>query len=299
MKLKSFSIKNYRSIVKAENLPLRDLTILVGPNNEGKSNILKALVTALTIVTEAEARRSTRYSRYDLHSLNNFQWDRDFPVHLQDKREKGTCTFILEFELSPEEREKFKQVVGNTISGNLKLKLEIGEKLESYAKFEVIIQGPGKQSLSSKRLQIAAFVKDHLEFVYIPAIRTVENTNRVIERMLSRSFLALEDPEYEKLLEQIEHLRKPVLERVGESLKESLKAILPVKGVRIEMGKSSIRSAPPRFRVLVDDGAETDLGLKGDGIISLATIALVRQSSLREIASIKSLIRSRPEVGGN
>ncbi len=33
MRLERFSIQKYRSIIKAEKLPLGDLTVLVGPNN--------------------------------------------------------------------------------------------------------------------------------------------------------------------------------------------------------------------------------------------------------------------------
>ena len=41
MRLVSFSVTNYRSITKAYKLPIRQATILIGPNNEGKSNILR------------------------------------------------------------------------------------------------------------------------------------------------------------------------------------------------------------------------------------------------------------------
>lgn len=47
MQLVAFSVTNYRSITKASKLPFRQKTVLIGPNNEGKSNILRALVTAL------------------------------------------------------------------------------------------------------------------------------------------------------------------------------------------------------------------------------------------------------------
>ena len=51
MKIKSFTITNYRSIKKAYNIPLNeDMTILIGKNNEGKSNILRALSGAFYII---------------------------------------------------------------------------------------------------------------------------------------------------------------------------------------------------------------------------------------------------------
>ena len=47
MQLVSFSVTNYRSITAAYKLSVRQSTVLIGPNNEGKSNVLRALVTAL------------------------------------------------------------------------------------------------------------------------------------------------------------------------------------------------------------------------------------------------------------
>jgi len=43
MQLVNFSVTNYRSITKAHKINLQNITVLVGRNNEGKSNILMAL----------------------------------------------------------------------------------------------------------------------------------------------------------------------------------------------------------------------------------------------------------------
>jgi AAA15 family ATPase/GTPase len=50
MKLVSFSVQNYRSIAKANRIEVGRYTVLVGPNNEGKSNVLRALVTAMDVL---------------------------------------------------------------------------------------------------------------------------------------------------------------------------------------------------------------------------------------------------------
>lgn len=60
MRLKAFSVRNYRSIRQAARIPVRaDLTVLVGPNNEGKSNLLRALALA-TSTLDAIAASSAR-----------------------------------------------------------------------------------------------------------------------------------------------------------------------------------------------------------------------------------------------
>ncbi len=63
MKLVSFSVNNYRSITKAYRLPIRQSTVLLGPNNEGKSNILKALVTGLEVLSDLEVIQNSSRSR--------------------------------------------------------------------------------------------------------------------------------------------------------------------------------------------------------------------------------------------
>jgi predicted ATP-dependent endonuclease of OLD family len=58
MKLIAFSVRNHRSIVEAYKLSLGSYTDLVGPNNEGKSNIVKAIALSLAVLTHAEVDAS-------------------------------------------------------------------------------------------------------------------------------------------------------------------------------------------------------------------------------------------------
>ena len=52
MRLVSFSVSNFRSITTAKKVPLSNYSILVGANNEGKSNILNALAIAMGVLVE-------------------------------------------------------------------------------------------------------------------------------------------------------------------------------------------------------------------------------------------------------
>ena len=47
MKLSAFSIKNYRSITTTRKISTGELTVLIGKNNEGKTNIINALSIAM------------------------------------------------------------------------------------------------------------------------------------------------------------------------------------------------------------------------------------------------------------
>lgn len=51
MNLSAFSVTNYRSITGTSKIPLGDFAVLIGKNNEGKSNILRALAVSMKILT--------------------------------------------------------------------------------------------------------------------------------------------------------------------------------------------------------------------------------------------------------
>ena len=118
MKLITFSVKNYRSIVEASQLSLGDYTVLVGPNNEGKSNIVKAIALSLAVLNQSQAYRrpkrgpTFRYRRDVGFENPEYQWTRDFPINLQSTSPTGKSEFTLEFQLTPKEFEIFRHLVG-------------------------------------------------------------------------------------------------------------------------------------------------------------------------------------------
>ena len=63
MKLVSFSVTNYRSITKAHKIAIGQYTVLLGKNNEGKSNISNALNCAMNILRAHSKTVRARMSR--------------------------------------------------------------------------------------------------------------------------------------------------------------------------------------------------------------------------------------------
>src|SRR5690348_8902702 len=112
MQLVSFSVTNYRSITAAYRLPIRQCTILVGPNNEGKSNILKGLVTALGFLGALDRFRLHRGRlRMVNREVGGYSWAKDFPISLQAKHPTWESLFRLEFKLSESEVAEFETEV--------------------------------------------------------------------------------------------------------------------------------------------------------------------------------------------
>lgn len=283
MRLQSVSIKNYRSISNATNLPISDLTTFVGANNEGKSNILRSIALSLSILSKGRSRpssraRSSRYYYGEGNSSLDYKWIRDFPVALQAKSPDGRSEFILEFELNEEDFKDFKTIVGSNLQTNLRIKLSLGRE---EAKFEVMLKGKGKQFLTDRLPKIANFLAAKIQIQYIPAIRTDELAREAVDSLLNSELGRLEERiDYIELVDQIAALQQPILEELSKQISKTIKRFIPdVKSVRIETDsriRSALRNA---FSVHVNDGVDTELGLKGDGIKSLTAISLLRHVS--------------------
>jgi hypothetical protein len=289
MRLTSFTVRDYRSIRRSERLPIREnLTVLIGPNNEGKSNMLSALATSLRILQRQEQYgpervRSTRSALFSLHSQyrdRDYIWERDYPIGKQEDNPEGKSVFGLDFALTDSELTEFRTEVGGKLNGSLPVRLEVGQS--GLIKFSVTKQGPGAKALSSKVRQIARFVSQKLDFQYIPAVRTADDARAVVERIVERELAVAEaDPEYTAALRGIAKLQEPILARISDSVTKTLQEFLPeVASVTVAISENNRSLALRRStEIIVDDGTPTPLAAKGDGIVSLSAISLMRYAS--------------------
>ncbi|MDC9723432.1 MAG: AAA family ATPase [Urechidicola sp.] len=290
MKLVKFSVTNFRSITAAHKVYVTDTTVLIGRNNEGKSNLLKALSLAMRAlqqhaINERRGRvpRRPSYRRDD----KSYFWERDFPVALQDRKGQKQSIFKLDFELNDEEINEFKNEVKSNLNGLLPLEIRIGD--DNQASIKVAKTGRGAKTLNSKSGRIADFIARRIYFNYIPAVRTDQEALAVISEMLSAELSTLEDDEnYKKALKTIGDLQKPILENLAQRIKLPLSEFLPgIKDVNIEITENTRRYAHRRdFQVIIDDGTPTSIEFKGDGVKSLATLGLLKNKISQGNASI-------------
>src|SRR5262245_25900582 len=168
MRLISATVLNYRSITSAYKIPIEQNTVLIGPNNEGKSNILNALVIAMRELQSISRFRPVGPSRPAIHrpaesyrvryrSASGYQWDRDYPIQHQAKHPDGKSEITLEFELSPDELGALRQAIQSKLSGTLALKVSLGN---AGTEITVAKQGPGARVLTQKRYEIALFISN-------------------------------------------------------------------------------------------------------------------------------------------
>ena len=137
MKLSSFSFNNYRSITTAREIQTHNLTVLVGKNNEGKSNILRALSLAMDIMKlYAEEPRALNY--FPRYLRGRYHWDQDYPISLQERNPNGYSSVRLVFELNDEEIAAIRNLTGIRLTGNIPVRVSINN---AQAKIEIPKKG--------------------------------------------------------------------------------------------------------------------------------------------------------------
>lgn len=278
MKLSYISIENYRSITTAHKIEPSSLTVLIGKNNEGKSNTVKAIALGMEIIGRI-GRIGRRRSRvfYDF-----YDWDHDFPIGLQkSKKLKNKSTKIrFDFRLKENEIDELYELIGSKINGELSIYIELGEN----HKLSVTVPKKGKnaKTLSSKISIICSFIYSHFEVQYIPAIRSGEDAMSVMNDLLELELRNINDQVYIDSLDYINKKQEEVIDDLLKKLTKDLKDFLPeIKKISLNYNtyKSQNIYNRRRLNVMIDDGVLTDLSYKGDGVKSLITMALLSNTS--------------------
>lgn len=278
MQLVDFSVTNFRSITKAHKISLHNLTVLVGRNNEGKSNLLNGLNVAMqTMILHAKQTRG--YSQL-------YNWERDFPVQFQERKSGLESIFRLNFRLNHEENIEFTRVTG--IRSNEDIPIEIKYGRDNIPKIRV--PKKGSSSFTNKSKQVTAFICEGISFNYIQAVRTESMAMDVIHQLLFEELTKLENnPDYQTAMRTIKQLQKGVYDDISNRILAPLQEFLPqLTSVEITERKSRypMRRLYGDLDIMLDDGTPTSISYKGDGIKSLVSLAILKNMSPTGRASI-------------
>lgn len=277
MKLVSFTVNNYRSITSANRIPISDITILVGKNNEGKSNLLRAINISMT------ALRLYQDSIWIRRSRSLYDWETDYPVSLQkSKKKKKESEFTLEFELTPSEVQDFKNRYNHVLNGYLPIRISFGQ--DNKSELKVVKNGKGSKELNLKSRYICKYIAQNIEFNYIPAVRTEDDALREIRRQVMHELSLLEDDKkYQEAIQTINALQEPIIDRLQQAVKSTLSGFLPnISDVSISFDN---RITMERYRdvsIRINDGQNTDIQNKGDGVKSLVSLALLNNIHIND-----------------
>lgn len=286
MKLKAITIENFRSITESRRVPLGQVTTLIGANNEGKSNILRAIAIAVHSLNGMYTDKQ-RYSARLVHTSDgkmrmredrlgySRQWD--LPLELQ-KKAKAATRLTLELTLTPNERARLNEIWGaSPPAGDLIVMI-------THSDGSVQVSSPhvSADAFKPRAVKVCQFVSERFDVQYIPAVRTAGAASTIVSQLVAAELAKVEgDEKYSEALAAIAALQQPVLTSLSESLTATMRGFMPqIKKVTIAVDiatrKTALRATP---EILVDDGRQTVLPLKGDGVQSIAALAIMRHAS--------------------
>src|SRR5690554_1618043 len=128
MKLTEIRIKNFRSIIDTKVVPINQVTVIVGKNNQGKSNFIKAIDVAFQSLSYFSSNGSMRIRRSAI-----YDYERDFPLY--DKCSSRKTEISLKLTLSEEESVKLFSIIENKISDYINVIVTIDENSRIEIKF--------------------------------------------------------------------------------------------------------------------------------------------------------------------
>ena len=286
MKLIELSVTNYRSVTTAHKIPMKNLTVLVGKNNEGKSNLLSALNVAMrAVMLHSKLGRIPRPVRGDRYGLD-YNWERDFPIQFQGRKSGLDSIFRLNFRLEDNELSEFHTITG--IHGNEDIPISITIGKDNIPKVEVPKRG--SPAYNKKSAIITDFISTRISFNYIQAIRTEGMAINALNQAIYNGLLSLRDnPEYLEAQQRVNDLQQNMLNDMSSQLLEPLRAFLPtVRSVAIKSMSEDLlyRFGRGDIDVIIDDGVATSIRNKGDGIKSLVTLAILKDKRATTGASV-------------
>ena len=275
MKLSDFSVVNYRSITTARKIKTNNMTVLVGKNNEGKSNILRALTLAMDIMKIYSKDPRSLQIAVRPYLKNHYSWEKDYPISLQEKNPNGWSSIDLNFELDEQDILAIRSMTGIRLSGCIPVRVSTNG---AAAKIDIPKRGTAAFADADNKKKIIEYVCFKIDFNFIPAVRTEYDALRVVDSLIEKSLETLDtNPDYIPTRTQIEELQQGILDGISNQIIEPLQEFLPtVRNVQIHIQNERRRIAMRRnTEIIIDDGTPTPIQQKGDGIKSLTALAIL------------------------
>lgn len=130
---------------------------------------------------------------------------------------------------------------------------------------------------------------------HIPAVRTADEAIRAVSLLASNSIRRVQlQSDYKQALDTIESIQRPIYEELQQQLTVTLQRFLPnVRSVLLDVQSGGAARALRSVDIMIDDGQQTSLQNKGDGVISLVGMALLARlkessgSSLNTVLAIE------------
>ncbi len=267
MKLIRFGISRFRLFTKQIWLDMKQPTILIGPNNEGKTTICDAL--NIFFGQRHLTRRAGPRRRLRAQPRIHYDLNRDYPNSITIGRRWPT-EFRAILELAPSDMRYLPPKFKN------KTELEMIKQwsYEDNALVEVI---DGLNSTETSR--IVRHLYKTMKIVSIPAIRMERDLEGIFEDVFSQSIEARVEKsrKIKGLKRELTKLLTPEVKSSIRTINKTFKDFLK-QPIKVDFDWDiSVSNAVDLKEIKADDGNVTNIALKGDGIKSLMQMALLTQ----------------------
>lgn len=283
MKLVNFTVTNYRSITSAHKITLQNYNVLVGKNNEGKSNLLRALSIAMrAMIYHAKDSQEQRYMR----NYISYNWKKDFPIQYQTRKNGLESIIRLNFRLEQGESLEFTRKTGIRSSEDIPIEVRFNKDNN----YRIVVPKRGSSSFNTKSTEVTAFICERINFNYIKAVRTEDLAISSIYDVIYPKLREIQSGEdYKKAINLIYELRERVYNEISYSILRPLQEFLPdLKSVKIRdvSNRQMLHVYRDDLDIELNDGTPTSIVNKGDGIKSLVALAILKELRNNEGASI-------------
>lgn len=285
MRLKEIEINNFRSIIHCKLEISGSNNVILGKNNSGKSNILNSINDSLLLILNhdqsIQLKVNETFYRFNNYFYTDRKYKHDSDFHLGDKQEIYKFRIAFSLEDSEVKQLDFKGNHNYMFTHHLEFLIEYYEKNRYKIKVKTnsaetgrFIENPAKTML------VCDFLNSIINVDYIPAIRTEDNINELIRALVDEKLNQLSDEDsYKAAYEAVRVAEEEKLKEISQYLNRKLSEYLPnIESVKIQ--SSTYRSnRRNQYRFLINDGVETDITRKGDGIKSLVAMSLLQQQN--------------------
>lgn len=288
MKLERIEVRNYRSLFHDYDakesfvMELGDgMNAIAGPNNVGKSNVLRALSLALD--------PDFRFDR-SLDMPAAWQWSKPtvtltfkVPEKGRPSREKTLLKLVDTYERNV--NPNVKRTYADECEIRLRVTIEGAEDSVGTRREVFVVRGGGARSLNDDdpvaRKALDSFHRC-FHFVKIESGQSLEsllegNFRDILHNVLKED-LRTEFEAAEKMRTRYgEDLQGGLLKRLSDRINEEVSELFPeIKGVSLSPQVASLDETLAKMRVRVSDLAVTDLADKGTGVRGGLIIAMLR-----------------------
>lgn len=264
IKIENVSIENFRSVISETTFSLSDFNVIVGPNNSGKSNILRALNLFFNGLVENEP--------YDPYF--------DFPKYSRlGNRAQTKITVTIEFDPKKDNRieKAIKELEDNSGQERLdeniiRLRLEYNRRGTSQWKF---ISKAGLRRIKADLVRpVVESLQSAVRFKYLPVGRNILMTirNELRDELIKTIFSGWSGAvrarqEINNAISELIDRLTPRLTHSGTEITQSMSSVFTeIKKLEVKLPFNNLETMLPSLEPSIDDYYETGLNAKGAGV---------------------------------